>query len=192
MSGLNSFKAVIIGVSAGGLSVLSHLLGALPGQYPLPIAIVQHRMNEPGNTLESILQEKTKLTVKQADEKEPLRAGHVYIGPPGYHLLIEQDGTFSLSSDQRVNFSIPSIDVLFESAADVYRHSLIAILMTGANADGAAGLLKIKKSGGVTIAQDPAEAEYPVMPQSAINMGAAAHTLKLNEICDFLIKISRS
>ncbi len=190
MSGLNSFKAVVIGVSAGGLSALSHLLGALPQQYPLPIAIVQHRMRDAGDTLESILQEKTALVVKQADEKEKLMAGCVYIGPPGYHLLIEQDGTFSLSTDQRVNFSIPSIDVLFESAADVYRQALIAILMTGANADGAAGLLKIRKTGGLTIAQDPAEAEYSTMPQAAIEIGAASHTMKLHEIKEYLIKLS--
>jgi two-component system chemotaxis response regulator CheB len=176
------FKAIVIGSSAGGLSALSMLLEKLPPDHPLPIIIVQHRAKDQKNLLEEVLQPKCKIKIKQADEKEKIEKGIVYIAPPDYHLLIENDFTFSLSCDPLVLYSRPSIDVLFESAAIAYRDTLIGIILTGANNDGASGLQAIKKHGGLTIAQSPAEARFPQMPGAAIDKGGAMLILTLNEI----------
>lgn len=180
----------MIGTSAGGLFVLSSLLEKLPAGYPLPVIIVQHRMNDQQELLEEILQVKCRLPVKQADEKEMITGGIVYLAPPGYHLLVESDRTFSLSVDRPVSYSRPSIDVLFETAAYVYREGLIGIILTGANKDGAAGIRVISEYGGLTIAQDPAEAQYPSMPAAAIATKAVRRICTLEEISDFLSKIS--
>ncbi len=182
MAAHGKYEAIVIGASAGGLSALTTILGALPASFSLPVIIVQHRYRDQMNLLEEILQNKCKIQIRQVEEKEKVEAGIVYIAPPDYHLLIESDNTFSLSSDPQVSFSRPSIDVLFESAAATYRKSLIGIVLTGANKDGAAGLLAIKKAGGLTIAQSPEEAEYPYMPQAAIDKGAATLVLTLKEI----------
>ncbi|MDB5155223.1 MAG: cheB [Mucilaginibacter sp.] len=176
------FKAIVIGTSAGGLSALSMLLEKLPADHPLPIIIVQHRTKDQKNLLEEVLQPKCKIKIKQADEKEKIEKGIVYIAPPDYHLLIENDFTFSLSYDPLVLYSRPSIDVLFESAAIAYRDTLIGIILTGANNDGASGLQAIKKYGGLTIAQSPAEAQFPRMPGAAIDKGGAMLILTLKEI----------
>jgi two-component system chemotaxis response regulator CheB len=176
------FKAIVIGTSAGGLSALSILLEKLPADYPLPLVIVQHRTKDQKSLMEEILQAKCKIKIKQADEKEKIKKGMVYIAPPDYHLLIETDFTFSLSSDALVSYSRPSIDVLFESAAISYGNTLIGIILTGANTDGAAGLQTIKKHGGLTIAQSPKEAEFPHMPGAAIDQGAAMLVMSLKEI----------
>ena len=177
-----AFKAIVIGTSAGGLSALSTLLEKLPPSYHLPIIIVQHRAKDQKSLLEEVLQPKCKIKIKQADEKEKIEKGVVYIAPPDYHLLIENDLTFSLSCDELVSYSRPSIDVLFESAALAYRETLIGIILTGASNDGASGLQTIKKYGGLTIAQSPAEAQFPRMPGAAIEKGAAMLILTLNEI----------
>ena len=182
MPAQKKYEAIVIGASAGGLSALTTLFETLPVNYPLPIMVVQHRYRDQLNLLEEILQSKCKIRVRQADEKEKIEPGTVYIAPPDYHLLIEKDRTFSLSSDPPVSFSRPSIDVLFESAAATYKKALMGIVLTGANKDGAAGLLAIKKNGGLTIAQSPAEAEYPYMPQAAIDRGGATSVLTLEEI----------
>jgi two-component system chemotaxis response regulator CheB len=176
------FKAIVIGTSAGGLSALSALLEKLPPDYQLPIIVVQHRAKDQKNLLEEVLQLKCKIRIKQADEKEKIEKSIVYIAPPDYHLLIENDLTFSLSSDELVSYSRPSIDVLFESAAISYREALIGIILTGANNDGASGLQNIKKYGGLTIAQSPAEAQFPHMPGAAIDNGGAMLILTLKEI----------
>jgi two-component system chemotaxis response regulator CheB len=176
------FKAIVIGTSAGGLSALSVLLEKLPPDYPLPIIVVQHRAKDQKDLLEEVLQLKCKIRIKQADEKEKIEKSIVYIAPPDYHLLIENDLTFSLSSDELVSYSRPSIDVLFESAAISYREALIGIILTGANNDGASGLQTIKKYGGLTMAQLPAEAQFPQMPGAAIDKGGAMLILTLKEI----------
>ena len=176
------FKAIVIGTSAGGLSALSILLEILPPDYPLPLVIVQHRSKDQKSLLEEILQARCKIKIKQADEKEKIEKSVVYIAPPDYHLLIENDFTFSLSSDARASYSRPSIDVLFESAAIAYGDTLIGIILTGANTDGVAGLQTIKKHGGVTIAQSPTDAEFPQMPRAAIDQGAAMLVMCLKEI----------
>ena len=151
----NEFKAVVIGVSAGGLKALPVILGGLPAYFPLPVVIVQHRMASSDNYIIRYLGDRCSLTVKEAEEKEKMSAGNVYLAPAGYHLLIEKNTTFSLSLDDLVSFSRPSIDVLFESAAAAFGPKLIGVILTGANTDGKAGIHCIKSCGGMTIAQDP-------------------------------------
>jgi len=177
----------VIGTSAGGLYALSAILEKFPADYPLPVVIVQHRARDQKELLEEVLQHKCKIKIKQADEKEKIEKGLVYIAPPDYHLLIENDHTFSLSSDEFVRFSRPSIDVLFESAAMVYRDKLIGIILTGANSDGAAGIVAIKKYGGLTIAQNPDEALFPSMPAASIETNAVEYIWTLSEIQKNLI-----
>lgn len=183
-----NYEAVIIGTSAGGLFALSTLLEALPLTFPLPIIVVQHRSKDERTLLEEVLSQKCNIKIKQADEKERIENGTVYFAPPDYHLLIEQNHTFSLSSDARVNYSRPSIDVLFETAAYAYKDKLLAIILTGANHDGAAGIKIIREQGGATIAQNPLNALYPIMPKAAIDTGYIQYILDLNEIKTFLLR----
>lgn len=184
-----NFSAVVIGVSAGGLHALISILSKLPKEFSLPLIIVQHRGKDHKELLEDVLQTKCLLKIKQADEKEKIEKGYVYIAPPNYHLLIEQDETFSLTSDVYVKHSRPSIDLLFTTAAEVYKEFLIGIILTGASSDGAEGILEIKRSGGFTLAQNPLTAEYPYMPQASINTGAIDLIGTLEEITSYLINI---
>jgi two-component system chemotaxis response regulator CheB len=183
------FAAVVIGSSAGGIKALSTVLESLPQSFPLPIIIVQHLHPNSNGYLVHILSAKCALTVKQAEEKEQIQGGVVYLAPPNYHLLLEEDRTFSLSLEERVNFSRPSIDVLFESAVYAYRHQLIGIILTGANSDGSLGLKKIKQIGGYAIVQDPDTAEAEAMPRSAIKVTSVDKILPLEEIGDFLLHL---
>ncbi|HLF33604.1 MAG TPA: chemotaxis protein CheB [Cyclobacteriaceae bacterium] len=184
------YECIVIGASAGGMNALSAILRALPDYFPLPLIIVQHRSRDYPDLLEKVLQHKSRLTVNQAEEKVKIEKGFVYIAPPDYHLMIERNRTFSLSMDEPVNYSRPSIDVLFESASEVYGKSLMGIILSGANRDGAAGMLTIHQNGGFTLAQDPKEAEYPYMPEASIQLGTVRHVMKLKEIENFLIKLS--
>ncbi|MBF0102552.1 MAG: chemotaxis protein CheB [Desulfobacterales bacterium] len=186
----HQYKAIVIGVSAGGFNALHQVLPALPKEFPLSVAIVQHRMNTDDNFLIESLNNKCQLWVKEAEDKEPIQSGVVYIAPAGYHLLIESNRIFSLSVDELVNYSRPSIDVLFESAADAYGYELIGIVMTGANYDGKEGIRKIKEKGGLTIVQDPRNAEVATMPLAAISTQAIDYTLPLHDIAPFLIRLS--
>ncbi|THU39253.1 chemotaxis protein CheB [Niastella caeni] len=181
-----TFDAIVIGASAGGLYAMINIFKQLPANYPIPIIVVQHRSKDERSLLEEVLQQKCSVCIKQADEKEVIAGGCVYFAPPDYHLLVENDGTFSLSFDPPVNYSRPSIDVLFETAADVFKERLLAIILTGANADGARGMKKIRKLGGTTIAQQPDTADYPEMPKAAINTGAIQHILTPDAIGSFL------
>lgn len=185
------YEAVVIGTSAGGLHVLSTLLEALPRNFPLAIIVVQHRSKEERTLLEEVLSQKCKIKIRQAEEKEKIEKGAVYFAPPDYHLLIERDRTFSLSYDERVNYSRPSIDVLFETAAYTYQDKLLSIIFTGANHDGAAGVKIVRQMKGTTIAQDPSTALYPAMPKAAIATGCVQHVLKLDEIKSFLLNLSK-
>lgn len=179
-------KAVVIGCSAGGLTVLTAVLETLPRHYTIPVIVVQHRANEHNHLLEEVLQHKCTIQVKQADEKESIQSGIIYVAPPGYHLLIESDRTFSLAADVRVQYSMPSIDVTFETAAETYRQGLTGILMTGANSDGAQGIQKVKEFMGTTIAQDPREAQHPTMPMAAIATGKVDQILNTIGIRKYL------
>ena len=183
---VKQYGAIVIGTSAGGLSALSAILEKLPRQYGVPIIIVQHRAKDSQDIFEDVLQQKCLIEIKQADEKEMISPGRVYVAPPDYHLLVEMDKTFSLSSDAPVQFSRPSIDVLFESAAQVYKEQLVGIVLTGSNNDGAAGIGTISRMGGLTIAQDPEEAQYSVMTKAAIATRRVAYVLPLIAIGEFL------
>lgn len=183
------FAAVVVGSSAGGIKALSTVLESLPQNFPLPIVIVQHLHPNSNGYLVHILSGKSALRVKQAEEKEYITAGVVYIAPPNYHLLIEEDRSFSLSLEERVNFSRPSIDVLFDSAVYAYRHQLIGVILTGANSDGSSGLKKIKQVGGYTIVQDPDTAEADAMPRSAIMATQIDKILPVDKIGAHLLNL---
>jgi two-component system, chemotaxis family, protein-glutamate methylesterase/glutaminase len=187
-----NYEAVVIGTSAGGLKALRTLLIPLPASFRLPVMVVQHISASSDGFWIEMLNNACPLTVKEADEKEAIRPGHVYIAPPNYHLLVEDNRVFSLSTDWRVNYARPSIDVLFESAAMAYRSKLIGIVMTGSNNDGANGLKAIKEAGGLTIAQDPATAEAAYMPECAIAATRVDHILPLEKILNLLLTIDRS
>lgn len=175
-------EAVVIGTSAGGLAALSVLVAGLEATFRLPLLVVQHIPSGVPTQLAEIFQRKTGLHVKEADEKEAVRGGTLYFAAPGYHLLVEQDTSLSLSQDDSVHFSRPSIDVLFESAADAWGERVAGILLTGANEDGAAGLEAIHRAGGLTIVQDPDEAEVDSMPRAALQRFAPDYILPLRDI----------
>jgi two-component system chemotaxis response regulator CheB len=186
---MSHYSAIVIGASAGGLYALIFLLEKLPYTYPIPLIVVQHRSKDQVELLEEVLRHKCTITIKQADEKEKIDKGIVYVAPPGYHLLIEKDMTFSLSSDEHV-LSKPSIDILFESAAEVFHNKLVGIILTGANSDGANGIAAVKKNYGLTIAQLLQEAQYPAMPQAAINTGKVERIWTLHQIRNFLLELA--
>lgn len=179
-------KAVVIGASAGAVQALLALLPALPASFPLPVLVVVHVPPDRENMLVSLLQTKCRLTVKEAEDKEPIAPGVVYFAPSDYHLLVEPGASLALSADEAVNYSRPSIDVLFESAADAYGPDLVGVILSGANHDGAAGLKAVGEAGGVTIIQDPAEAMASAMPQAAQLACPAASILTLDAIASLL------
>jgi two-component system chemotaxis response regulator CheB len=177
-----SYELVTIGASWGGLHAIETVLGALPEAFPTPIAIAQHRAADAGSgALSRMLSLRSGLHVHEAGDKEPIEPGHVYLAPADYHLLVEPEG-FALSTDEAVQYSRPSIDVLFDSAADTYGDRLIAVVLTGANEDGAYGLARVKRRGGATIVQHPDTAEKRTMPEAAIAAGAADQVVPLDEI----------
>jgi two-component system chemotaxis response regulator CheB len=184
------YRAVVIGVSAGGIEALTLLLPALPAGFPVPVAVVQHRDPRADNFLAGYLDRLSRIAVSEAEDKEPFCAGHAYLAPAGYHLLLEADRTLSLSVDARVNHSCPSIDVLFESAADVFSGSLIGIVLTGANADGAQGLKAIKARGGMAIVQDPETAQAAAMPRAALAATPVDYVVALAGIAPLLLRVS--
>jgi len=183
------FKAVVIGVSAGGSKALQLILPALPAGFPVPVIIVQHISPDSEGYFIRHLNSLCNVKVREAAEKRKAKAGRVYFAPPNYHLMIEEDGSFSLTVGERVNFARPSIDVLFESAACAYCPGLIGIILTGANNDGSAGLKKIKDMGGFTIVQDPSTAEIDSMPKAALARSRVDKILPLNKIAEFLISV---
>ena len=182
----------MIGASAGGLTAISKILALLPSSFPLPIAIVQHRLADHSPLLVDLLDANSSLNVIEPRPGQQLRPGYVYIAPGGYHLLIERSAQFSLSIDPPVCYSIPSIDVLFQSAAVCYAQQLIGVVLTGANSDGSLGLQMIKDHGGFTIVQDPDSAEESSMPKAAIKVTKVDQILPLEKIAEFLIKIAPS
>jgi len=185
------YEIVVIGTSLGGFNALRTVLGGLSKEFPLPLVIVQHRGCEADDCLVEGLSKVTSLIVSEPFDKEQIQAGHAYIAPPNYHLLVER-GHLSLSTEAYVNYARPSIDVLFESAADAYQSDVIGVILTGASADGAKGAAKIAERGGLVIVQEPSTAEASVMPASAVAQGASL-VRPLCEIANFLVnKISTS
>lgn len=183
------YNAVVIGASAGGFHALGKLIPKFPKEFSMPIFIVQHISPTSDNYLATFLNKLSNLLVKEADEKEEIKAGYIYIAPPNYHLLIEEDHTISLSTEEKKNYSRPSIDILFETAAIAFGNKLIGIVLTGANNDGAEGLLAIKNAGGFCIVQKPMDAEEETMPVAAIEKAKPDKILKLDEIANFIIKL---
>ena len=181
-------KLVVVGASTGGLKALQTLLSSLPAEFPLPIAIVQHRGTD-SESLSEFLRESSKLLIKEPEDKEPIENGTVYLAPRDYHLLIE-NGSFALSTESPVAYARPSIDVLFESAADEFEDRSIGVILTGANRDGARGLRKIKTHGGLTIVESPESAKCREMPDSAIAMSTVDWILPLEEIGPCLERLS--
>jgi two-component system chemotaxis response regulator CheB len=175
-------EAIVIGGSAGAMEALSEILPALPPGFPIPIAIVLHLPPNRTSLLAQVLGARCAVAVREVEDKEPLAPATIYVGPPNYHLLIERRRTFALSVDAPVHYSRPSIDVLFESAADAYGPRLLGVLLAGANQDGVAGLGRIKAAGGATVVQDPQRATSPEMPGGAIRCGYADRVLAPAEI----------
>ncbi|MET0790659.1 MAG: chemotaxis protein CheB [Polyangiaceae bacterium] len=175
------YELVVMGTSTGGLHALTRLLSALPPAYRLPVVIVQHRSKDSDERLPALLQVASPLPLREAEDKEPLRAPGVYLGPPDYHLLVEPE-SLALSTEEPIAYSRPSIDVLFESASYAFGSGVIGVLLTGANQDGTRGLLRIKERGGYVIVQDPKSAESDFMPKHAIKNVAADRVLPLELI----------
>lgn len=176
-----AYEIVVIGTSWGGLSALRELIVGLPATLGVPIVVVQHRHKQSDHLLTTLLQDETSLCVCEVEDKAPMMAGNVYFAPADYHLLVEH-GFFSLSTDEPVRFSRPSIDVTFQSAADTYGSRAVGVVLTGANADGAQGLRRIIARGGLGFVQLPASAESPTMPQAAIDAVPEARVLTIAEI----------
>lgn len=186
------YEAIVIGVSAGGMNALSAVLPRLPDDFALPIIIVQHMDPNSRDYLSDHLDRKCNIQVKEAEDKESVINGVAYVAPANYHLLVEEDRTLSLSVDDLVNYSRPSIDIMFETAADVYKKKLVGVVLTGANADGSKGLAKIKTLGGLAIVQDPATAHVDYMPKAAIASTKVDHILPLEEIASLLMELSNA
>ena len=182
-------EAVVIGASAGALDVLSNLLPGLPADYRLPILIVVHLPPDKTSLFAQLLRARCAIRVREAEDKEPIEPGVAYFAPPDYHLLVEQDKRLSLSDDEPVLFSRPSIDVLFESAADAYGDGLIGVVLTGANSDGANGLKAVVEAGGVAVVQSPKGAYAVAMPEAAIAACPDARVLPVNEIAAYLREV---
>lgn len=189
---MKSYEAIVVGASAGGAAAISTIAGRLPSNFSMPIVVVQHLY--PYCSLDvSIAFSKVRdaKTTKEAEDKEELKPGMMYLAPAGYHLLIERQKTLSLSVETPENFSRPSIDVLFETAADAYGDKLIAVLLTGASTDGVDGLRTVKEQGGLTIIQDPNSAEVPFLPKAAAASVDADFILPLAEIREVFLRIDQ-
>jgi two-component system, chemotaxis family, protein-glutamate methylesterase/glutaminase len=182
-----TYEIVAVGASWGGLHAVERLLEGLPDDFPPALVIAQHRSADASaQGLSGLLERHARRPVREAADKDAILAGGIYLAPADYHLLVEP-GHFSLSVDDRVQHARPSVDVLFESVADAYRERAVGVVLTGANRDGAAGLARIKRLGGVAIVQDPDEAEAATMPAAALRATEADAILPLAEIAPFLI-----
>ncbi len=179
------YEIIVVGTSWGGLAALRTLAGALPGDFGIAVTVVQHRHKDSDRLLASLLQDRSALQVCEVEDKQPVLPGYLFIAPPDYHLLVER-GHFSLSTDEPVRYSRPSIDVAFTSAADSYGSRTVGVVLTGANADGAAGLTRIAERGGLAVVQSPETAESPTMPTAALAAVPSALMLPIPGIADLL------
>jgi two-component system chemotaxis response regulator CheB len=185
-----SFGAVVIGASAGGIAALTTILPALPATFPVPIVVVLHQHPGGGVDWSEYLDQQTALAVVEVEDKMPLTAGTIHCAPAGYHLLMEQDGSFALSVDEKVNFSRPSIDLLFSSAADAFGPALIGVILTGANGDGAEGLAQIAARGGITVVQSLQTSAWTAMPAAALQAVPQALVVELDAIAATLVTLT--
>ena len=185
-------ELIVIGCSLGGMNALQVILSNLTRDFCVPIAVAQHRHKKSNESLPAYFRRQTDLKVVDAEDKQWIQPGHVYLAPADYHLLIERNGDrgeLSLSVDEAVRYSRPSIDVLFESAADAYKERVVAIVLTGANDDGSRGAARIKTRGGIVVAQEPETAEAPVMPRATIDAVQVDRILRLEDIAPFLTEV---
>lgn len=185
-----SSKILLLGGSAGGFSVILQILKTIPTNFKLPIIVIVHRNPKFQSNFENTINNSFAIKIKSAEDKEIIEPGIVYFAPPGYHLLIEPDYKLSLDISEPIQYSRPSIDVTFESAAEIYKQNCIAILFSGANQDGAKGLLEIKKNGGTCIVQDPEVAEVATMPQAAIDLDAQDYIYNIEEITKYIHRLN--
>jgi two-component system chemotaxis response regulator CheB len=185
-------EALVIGGSAGSLDVLLRVLPDLSPDLSFPVIVVVHRKHGADSLLPTLLSGRTRLTVKEVDEKEPIRAGVIYIAPTNYHLLIEENRTFSLDYSEKVNYSRPAIDVTFQAAAVVYKENLVCMLLSGSNADGVEGLKTVKAYGGIVAIQDPSSAQIPYMPAQAAENVKIDYTLAIKDTAEFINLLSIS
>ncbi|MCP3891914.1 MAG: chemotaxis protein CheB [Desulfobulbaceae bacterium] len=185
------YRLIVMGTSYGGMKALGTILPALPENFPLPIAIVQHLSADSDSYMVGHLNSVCKIQVKEAEEKELLQSGVAYIAPEDYHLLVEDDMSLSLAADNKVNFSRPAIDVLFETAAFSLGPLVIGVILTGANTDGSIGLKKIKEGNGLAVVQSPETSVASAMVVGAIEKVAVDYILPLSEIAPFLIELTR-
>lgn len=182
-------EAIVMGTSSGGIDTLEKIFRMLPRTFNIPIIIVLHRGESPDAFSLTHFNSLCYLSVCEDYDKDPIQNGRISIAPPRYHLMMEMDRTFSLSVDPPINWSRPSIDILFDSAAEAFRETLAGVIMTGANNHGSKGLAKTKKAGGLCIVQDPESAASSQMPRSALKMAAPDHTLTIEDIGRFLITL---
>ena len=184
-------SAIVVGCSSGGLEALRILLAGLDPRLSQPVLVCCHSGSEAVDLMCELLARTSTLPVTEAIERHPVRGGEVQVAPTGYHLLVEGTRHFALSVDPRVCHARPSIDVLFASAAEVWRDTLIGVVLTGANADGAQGLLKLRRHGGCAIVQTPESATARAMPQAALDLAGADHCVSLDEIAPLLNQLCR-
>lgn len=187
---MNKCDALIVGGSAGSLDVLLKVLPAVRPDISFPIVIVIHRKHGADSLLPELLSGRTQLKVKEVDEKEVLAPGVVYIAPSDYHTLIEQDRTFSLDYSEKINYSRPSIDATFQTAAEVYKDKLVCLLLSGSNSDGVNGLKSAKAWEGITVVQDPKSAQVAYMPAQAAAQVEIDYILPIEDIADFINLLS--
>ncbi|MEJ1240783.1 chemotaxis protein CheB [Chryseolinea sp. T2] len=176
------YELLVIGGSAGALQTVMEITSAIRSTSGLSIIVVLHRKPSEDDVLVSLLAAKSDFEVKEVDDKDDLKPGYIFIAPPDYHVLIEKDRTLSLDDSEKVNFSRPSIDVTFESAAEIVGERLICVLLSGANADGVAGLVTAKEKGAFIVVQDPSDSEFPVMPQQAVDQVSVDMLLNQNNL----------
>lgn len=181
------YKMLVIGLSAGGMPLVKQLLTALPSDYSLPIALVAHLPQDFQSNFDKVLDCSTNLPVSIVHDKDPIKSGHIYVAPAGYHLLIEQNHRFALSADKAVKAVRPSIDVLFSSAAEVFESDLIAVILSGANSDGADGMAIVKQLGGLCIVLNPADTEFNTMPNAVINAVDVDYIVSIEEMISLLV-----
>jgi len=184
-------QAVVMGVSTGGVEALRIILGALPPDFAAPVLVVTHVAPESGNGLATLLDDLCAIKVKEADELETPVAGCVYLAPPNYHLLVELNRQLTLSVDPPINFARPSVDVLFETAAEAYGPGLVGVVLTGAGSDGARGLARVRERGGITVIQSPDQAECDSMPRHALLLVQPDHLVHLADVASLLVKLSK-
>ena len=187
----NTYKAIVIGGSAGSFQGVVKILSCLPPDFELPIILCLHRLKHVRNGFVEALSIKSTKPVIEPHDKESIKKGRVYLAPSNYHLSVELGNSFSLSTEEMINNSRPSIDVTLESAAYVFRHRLIGILLSGANSDGAVGMKRIKDRGGLTIIQDPEECMIKTMPTAALNLTEIDYILNTEDITKFITELSK-